>query len=193
MVMEYKEISKNLKNLLKKSRYEHVLRVVDKAVEINSKYDFNLDEEKVRYAALLHDCAKNLEEEYFDEFHEKYDLSREEVFEFKVLAHAILGVYAAKDIYGIEDEDILGAIRWHTTGKENMSDLEKIIYLADFIEPGRDFKEEIKIIEKALDKDFDYGLLIAMNINIKYLIDKNAIINLESIKARNYLQRRFNG
>lgn len=193
MVMQYDEISKKLKNLLKKSRYEHVLRVVDKAVEINKKYKFNLDEQKVRYAALLHDCAKNLEEKYFEEFKDKYNLDYDEVFEFKVLAHAILGVYVARDIYGIEDEEILGAIRWHTTGKEDMTDLEKIIYLADYIEPGRDFKDTIKKIEKALDKDFDFGLLMAMDLNIKYLIDKNAIINIESIKARNYLQRRFNG
>lgn len=192
MVSEYNYIVENLKNVLNKYRYEHVLRVVNTALELNNSLKLGLDENKIKYAAILHDCAKNVEEYYFEKLKDKYNLNKDVIFKDPKIAHAILGVYVAKDIYGVDDKEILGAIRWHTTGKENMSTLEKLIYISDLIEPGRDFKEDIKTIREALNKDFDNGILVGMDLNIKYLINKHVIIDLESIKARNYLQRSLN-
>lgn len=191
MVMKLERIKKQLKSDLKEARYNHVLRVTDEAFKLNQLLNLGLDDRKVILAALLHDCAKNNEEKYFNEFKKKYNLKREEVFEDFTLAHAILGVYVAMEIYGVYDPEILDAIRWHTTGKEDMTLLEKIIFIADFTEPGRDFKDSTLVRNETL-KDLDKGILLCLDVTIKYLIEKHVIINVETLKARNYLLRRVN-
>ena len=86
----------------------------------------------------------------------------------------------------IEDKEILSARRWHTTGKENMSKLDKIIYLADMIEPSRDFSgvEELRNVSK---DDLDKAMLNALTHTIKYLLEKGCLIDINTMKARNYL------
>ena len=111
MAMKIELIKDNLKSDLKDSRYNHVLRVTEEALELNKLLNLELDEKKVMLAALLHDCAKNNEEKYFEEFKSKYNLKREEVFADIALAHAILGVYVAKEIYEVNDPEILDAIK----------------------------------------------------------------------------------
>lgn len=191
MVMKIEQVKEQLKTDLKEARYNHVLRVTDEAFKLNQLLNLGLDDRKVIMAALLHDCAKNNEEKYFNEFKKKYNLKREEVFEDFTLSHAILGVYVAMEIYGVYDPEILDAIRWHTTGKEDMTLLEKIIFIADFTEPGRDFKESALVRNQTL-KDLDKGILLCLDVTIKYLIEKHVIINIETLKARNYLLRRVN-
>lgn len=190
MVMNLENIKKELKNVLQVKRYEHVIRVCDTAVRLNKDLSLGLDDKKIKLAALLHDCAKNNEEKYFNFYREKYNL-KENIFEDFFIAHAILGEIVAKELYGVEDDEVLSAIRWHTTGTINMNLLEKLIFISDFIEPGRDFKDS-KIVETKIYENFDKGILLCLNLTIKHLIDKNVIINLETIKARNYLQRRIN-
>lgn len=192
MEMIFEQIREDLENRLKKKRYEHVLRVVDTAVRVNKDLNLGLDEEKVRYASLLHDCAKNLEEEYFQEYKEEYGLDYDTIFEVFPVAHAKLGAIAAKERYGVEDLEILEAIECHTMGKENMTLLDKLVFIADFIEPGRDF-EDAKIVEKELYKDFDKGLLLSFKLQILHLIENDMVVGLDIMKAWNYLQRRVNG
>ena len=86
----------------------------------------------------------------------------------------------------IEDEEILSAIRWHTTGKENMSKLDKIIYLADMIEPSRDFSGVEELRNDSKD-DLDKAMLNALTYTIKYLLEKGCLIDVNTVKARNYL------
>ena len=191
MAMKIELIKDNLKSDLKDSRYNHVLRVTEEALELNKLLNLELDEKKVMLAALLHDCAKNNEEKYFEEFKSKYNLKREEVFADIALAHAILGVYVAKEIYEVNDPEILDAIRWHTTGKEDMTLLEKLIFISDFTEPGRNFEDSILVRNKVLE-DMDKGILLCLDTTIEYLIKKRVIINIETLKARNYLLRRVN-
>ena len=189
--MKIERVKEQLKSDLKEARYNHVLRVTDEAFKLNQLLNLGLDDRKVILAALLHDCAKNNEEKYFNEFKNKYNLKREEVFKDFTLAHAILGVYVAMEVYGVYDPEILDAIRWHTTGKEDMTLLEKIIFIADFTEPGRNFKEATLVRNEVL-KDLDKGILLCLDLTIKYLIQKHVIINIETLKARNYLLRRVN-
>lgn len=191
MAMKIELIKDNLKSDLKDSRYNHVLRVTEEALELNKLLNLELDEKKVMLAALLHDCAKNNEAKYFEEFKSKYNLKREEVFADIALAHAILGVYVAKEIYEVNDPEILDAIRWHTTGKEDMTLLEKLIFISDFTEPGRNFEDSILVRNKVLE-DLDKGILLCLDTTIEYLIKKRVIINIETLKARNYLLRRVN-
>ena len=174
-----------IKANLKETRFIHTLGVVSvakKLAEING-----VDEEKAEIAALCHDIAKNIPAEELEKIIEKnnIDLTEDEK-NTKELWHSILAPILAKEKLEIDDEEILSAIRWHTTGKEDMSKLDKIIYIADMIEPSRKFDGVEEIRKKTL-KNLDAGVLLGLTHSISFLLSKGSLIDLNSIKARNYL------
>jgi len=182
--MNYDEI---IRNVLNENRYKHTLGVVKVATELADR--FGADKEKATIAAYLHDYAKPLNYNEALKIIEKYDIILdEETLENPELLHAPVGMAIAKYELGINDEEILEAIRYHTTGKENMSLLTKIIYLADLIEPSREF-DGVEKIRKIAYKDLDLALKISFDNTIIYLIKKNMIIHSDTIKSRNYIIR----
>lgn len=185
--MNYDEI---IKNTLDEKRYLHTKGVVNTAIQLADKH--GADKEKASIAAYLHDYAKPLKYEESLMLIDKFGIILdEETLENKELLHAPLGMMIAKYEFGIDDEEILDAIRYHTTGKENMPLLTKIIYLADLIEPSRNFDGVEKIRELAF-KDLDQALIVSMNNTIIYLIQKNSVIHSDTYTARNYLIRNWN-
>ena len=174
-----------LKNNLLENRYIHTLGVVETAIRLAKIYE--VDEKKAEVAALAHDIAKNMTiyklKEILDENNIELTYDEEKN---KELWHSMVGPIVAKDIFKIEDEEILSAMRWHTTGKENMSKLDKIIYMADMIEPNRRFPG-LEDLRRETFKNLDNGVLQGLNHTIKYLLDKGIPIDINSIKARNYL------
>ena len=152
---------------------------------------YEVDEEKAYIAGLTHDCAKYNEEKYIEKLN--IDISTYNVISLKdPVLHSFIGAEVAKKVYNISDKDILDAIRYHTTGKESMTILEKIIFIADAIEPRRDF-EGINNIRDASRKDLDKTMLMLLDSSIIFLISKKAIINPLSFIARNYLIEERNG
>lgn len=179
------KIKEYLKENLRENRYNHTLGVVltaKKLAVIN-----NVDENKAEIAALAHDVAKNMTIYQLKDIIKKnnIELSYEEE-QTPELWHSIVSPIIGKKVFNIEDEEILSAMRWHTTGKENMSNLDKIIYVADMIEPNRNFFGVDKIREEVF-KDLDKGILMAMTHTIRYLLDKGFLVDINSIKARNYM------
>ncbi|MCF0147533.1 MAG: HD domain-containing protein [Clostridium sp.] len=179
------EMKVYLKNNLIENRYIHVLGVVDTAIRLAKINE--VDEKKAEIAALAHDIAKNMT------IYELKDILEENNIELSYdeennqeLWHSMVGPIVAKDVFGIEDEEILSAMRWHTTGKENMSKLDKVIYMADMIEPNRNFPG-VDNLRRETFKDLDNGVLQGLNHTIKYLLNKGVAIDINSIKARNYL------
>ncbi len=166
-------------------RYRHSIRVMEEA--LNLARIFNCDEEKAAIAGLLHDCGKFENE---DELLKKaYDFDIIQVgsyFNNASLIHGALGAEIARREFQINDIDILNAIRYHTTGRENMSLLEKIIYISDYIEPDRDFPG-VEEIRKLAYENLDLALLNAMDKTIKHIIDKGYYLHPDTINARNYL------
>ena len=176
---------KYLKENLEDKRYMHTLGVVSvakKLAEING-----VSEEKAEIAALSHDIAKNIKFKKIEKMLKENNVILTEC-ENKTpeLWHSIVAPIVAKEVFKIEDEDILGAIRWHTTGKENMSKLEKIIYIADMIEPSRRF-EGLDGIRKETIQKLDKGVLKGLTHTIEYLLSKGQLIDVNTINARNYL------
>lgn len=170
-------------------RYNHSLRVAKTASNLAKIY--GLDEEKAYLAGVLHDCAKYNEKKYIDKLY--IDISNYPVSsETDPVLHSFLGAELAKKVYNINDEDLLSAISFHTTGKANMSKLEKIIFIADAIEPARDFKG-IEDIRKESVVNLDETMLMLLDSSIKFLISKKSTINPLSIEARNYLIEEKNG
>ncbi|MBP1890454.1 putative HD superfamily hydrolase involved in NAD metabolism [Clostridium moniliforme] len=174
-----------LKENLQPKRYIHTLGVVSTAKKL-AKLN-GVDEDKAELAALCHDVAKNLTLEELTNIIKNNNieltLSEKKTPE---LWHGIVSEIVAKEKFDIYDEEVLSAMRWHTTGKENMSKLDKIIYIADMIEPSRVYDGVDEIREKVLE-DLDEGVLMGMNHTIKYLLTRGALIDLNTVKARNYL------
>lgn len=179
------EIKEYLKKNLIESRYIHTLGVVKTAIEL-AKIN-NVDINKAEIAALVHDVAKNKTIEELKNIIEKNNikLSYDEE-NTPELWHSIVAPILAREIFKIDDFEILDAMRYHTTARENMSKLEKIIYIADMIEPGRNF-DGVDILREATLMDLDKGVLLGLSHTINYLIKHGFLIDINSIKARNYL------
>ena len=179
------EIKGYLKNNLKPSRYGHTLGVVNTAIKLAEIY--GEDKSKAEIAALCHDVAKNMSNEELRKLidNENIILSIDEE-NTQELWHSIIAPIIARKVFEIEDEEILNAMRWHTTGKENMTNLEKIIYLADLIEPSRKF-EGVDEIREVAYKDLDLAMLKALTHTTIYLLKQGCAVDINSVKARNYL------
>ena len=182
---EIDKIKDYVKENLKVGRYNHTLGVVNTAVELAKI--FGEDQKKAEIAALCHDVAKNMDLEQLRKIidEENITLSIDEE-NTKELWHSIAGPIIAKNIFKINDEEILSAMRWHTTGKENMSNLDKIVYLADLIEPSREF-DGIDEIRSISYKSLDLAMIKALTHTTIYLLNKGYAVDINTIKARNYL------
>ncbi|AGC68212.1 metal dependent phosphohydrolase [Thermoclostridium stercorarium subsp. stercorarium DSM 8532] len=181
--MNIYEMKRKLKENLTEKRYIHSLNVMEEAVRLANRY--GADVEKARIAGLLHDCAKNVGREKEDELIKKYGIETDEIQKHShALMHSILGKYIAREEYGIYDEEILNAIYWHTTGRPGMTMLEKIIFVADFIEPGRDFDMAKKAREYAY-KDLNRCIVMCADATIMYLLDSGKLIHPYTLETRN--------
>ena len=183
-MLSIEEIKLYLKANLAEKRYIHILGVADIAKNL-AKLN-GISEEKAEIAGLAHDVAKNLSKVKMKEIINKHNIILSVVEENNEnLWHSIIGPIEAKDKLGIQDEEILDAIRWHTTGKEDMSILTKIIYIADMIEPNRNF-DGIEDIRKVTLEDLDKGVYYGLTQSIEFLLIKNLLIDENTMRARNY-------
>lgn len=175
-----------LKKMLTQSRYIHSVNVAEYARHLSEIY--GADKEKAYIAGMLHDCAKCLDNETMNYYIKKYDIKLDDYEkESRALAHSIIGGYIAKYEFKIDDEEILNSIKYHTTGNENMTLLEKIIYIADLTEKDRDFNgiEELRYLVE--NKEMDKALLTSLNNTISLVIKRNHVIHPRTVNARNYL------
>ncbi|OPJ59077.1 bis(5'-nucleosyl)-tetraphosphatase (symmetrical) YqeK [Clostridium chromiireducens] len=192
-MLSIEEIKAYLKTNLMEKRYTHILGVADTAKKL-AKLN-GISEEKAEIAGLAHDVAKNLKVDTMKEIMEKNNIILSEVEQNNAnLWHSIIADIVAKDKLGIGDEEILDAVRWHTTGKEDMSTLTKIIYIADMIEPSRKF-EGVEDIRKLTFEDLDRGVYYGLTCSIEFLLTRNLLIDENTMKARNYflLDSKFKG
>ena len=164
----YKKLRKKVKDVMTKARYEHTLGVEFTAASLAMRYEIDID--KAEIAGLLHDCAKCIDDE--DKFDDckKYKIELTDVEKRNpFLIHSKLGAVYANKLYGIDDEEIIAAIRFHTTGKPDMTMLEKIIFIADYIEPGRDKAPNLQEIRKMSFVDIDEAMYMILKDTLEYL------------------------
>ena len=183
--MDYTKYKEWLKANLNEERYEHSLGTAECAAELAEKY--GLDKEKAYLCGLIHDCAKCFpDNDLQDTICNCEDLCDGELINPKTY-HAPAGAILAKEELGICDSEILSATRWHTLGKEEMTDFEKIIFIADKIEKRTRPLEYREEIEKALEKGLDSALLVCYGNTIKSLVDRNLKICKTTIDIYNKL------
>lgn len=187
-----KEIQNWLKENLYEERFLHSLGVMEAAVELAQM--FNLDVEKAKLTGLLHDAAKCFSNEKLLEIIHQHipEVEDCELLNYKTL-HAPVSAYLAKEKFGIEDKQILDAIRWHTLGRCNMTDFEKIIFLADKIEAktrDAEFRHqclELLKEENAKKTNLNKALFKCFEATIKSLVDRKLAICHITIDVYNEL------
>lgn len=162
------EIQEKLKCLLKPKRYQHTIGVRYTAQAMAMR--FGLDIKKAGLAGVLHDCAKYMPDEQILKKCEKHsivcsDVEREQPH----LLHAKLGAFYAQEEYGVKEKEVVSAIRWHTTGKPAMTDFEKIIFIADYIEPNRKVLPNMEKIRKMSFVDLDEAMYLILENTLTYL------------------------
>ncbi len=185
------DINKRLHSVLTPKRFRHTQGVAEEAVRLAERY--GADMEKAYYAGLLHDCAKCYTDEEKLSMCEEYNVPLDDVLMKQPdLAHSFLGAALARAEYGVDDEDIINAICYHTTGRANMSLLEKIIYIADYIEPNREFFPGLEEIRQLAYTDIDRAVEYSLRNTIDYNTNKKRIIHPLSITALEYYREENN-
>lgn len=180
-------LRKKVKKALKSDhmRYRHTLGVADTCACIAMCYGYDM--EKSYIAGLLHDCAKCIpDEQKIRECQENNIEITDIEMKSPYLLHSKLGAFYAKTIYGIEDSDICSAIKYHTIGRPAMTMLEKIVFVADYIEPYRNKASNLDYIRKLTFSDIDEAVLKILTDTLDYLKNKNASIDSQTFDTYNY-------
>lgn len=166
-------------------RFHHTLGVAYTATALAMRYDEDI--KKAEIAGMLHDCARCMEHVKSISFCEKHNISITEIEQRNpFLLHGKIGSYMAANKFGIQDEDILNAILNHTTGRPGMSMLEKIVFIADYIEPSRKKQPNLKGIRKLAFEDLEGALIWILKDTLEYLDGKNGEIDPMTQKTYDY-------
>ena len=173
-----------LKSRLNEKRFHHSLCVADEAKRLAQKYGGDVD--KCYLAGLLHDVTKNAPDEEHLQLFKTFGIMLSVVEKNAIkLWHAMSGEVYLKNILGISDEEILDAVRYHTTAKAEMSLTAKILYLADFTSSDRDY-DDVDVMRRLVDKSLEEALLYALKYSICDLVNMSKPIHPDTVEAYNY-------
>jgi predicted HD superfamily hydrolase involved in NAD metabolism len=177
-------INEKVKGIMTEERFIHTERTMDIALKIASCYD--IAKEKVEISAILHDCAKEMPKDEMKRWIKKANITLDEIEEKEPgLWHQIVSAIIAEKDFGIKDQEILQAIRVHSTGDADMSLLAKIVYIADYLESW----PNESIMQKAKE-NIDLALREVMIKKINYIFNKSALLHPMSVSAYNYISLR---
>ncbi len=179
-ILEYKQI---LQKRLTPMRYHHSLCVADEAVRLTTKYGGNPD--KAYISGLLHDITKNATREEHLQIFDEFDIMLNDIEKnAEKLWHAISGAAFIEHKLGITDSEILTAVRYHTTARENMSHLEKILYLADYTSQDRDY-DDVDVMRQKVEISIEEAMNYALTYTINDLVANGRPLHLDTVKAYN--------
>ena len=170
------------KNLSEKRR-AHVYGVVETAKKLAEKYGCDIN--KAETAALFHDMFRSTPVEVLNMYIRQLGLD-DTYLNNANLAHGPIAAVIMNRDYGIDDQEVLNAVKYHTTGRTGMSTLEKVIYLADAIEPGRNYPDVDKV-RKLAEISLEKACLFSMEHSINYIRERGLFLHEDTIKARDYL------
>lgn len=188
MELSRDELIKVVSTQMPERRWQHTQGVMETAVKLAEQ--FGADPVKADLSAILHDVAKYWPIESLRAVLKDNQLSDELLLYNKQLWHAEVGAFVASHDYGIEDTEILDAIRYHTSGRIDMTLLDKVVCLADYIEPGRDFPGVNNIRELA-NHSLEGGLVAGLDSTISFLVSRRQIIYPLTVLARNDLIKKL--
>lgn len=180
--MDVESLKKTLQERLTKERFEHVLRVTETAKKMAVR--FQIDERKAEYAALFHDIAKCMDKAELRNILEQENDDPRLIDFHHELWHGPVGALIARDEFKVSDPDILLAIRYHTTGRAEMSALEKLIFVADMIEPGRTFPG-VETLREHAHENLHLAMCACIHQSVEFLVNKKVPVYPDSIDCYN--------
>lgn len=183
--MDNRVIAEVVKASMSSRRYKHTIGVAETAVKLAALY--RADSNKAETAALLHDIARETGDIEMLELCRERNIEVDEIEKNTAgLLHGKVAASIAHERFGVSDEEVLDAIRFHTTGRRHMTLLEKIIFIADMVEPGRNFPGVEELRQLAI-KDLDRAVVAGIDSTIRFVIERGLVIHPKSIEARNTL------
>jgi hydrolase, HD family len=182
MKFNLEEITKDVKNTLSEKRYIHCIGVMEQAAYLAKKYGYDID--IARVVGIAHDIAKEIPEEEKLKYVEQNNIEIDKIESVNIgLLHAKIGADICKKKYNFTEE-MQNAIKYHTTGNENMNILAKIIFVADKTEKNRKY-EDLKTVRDLADEDLDKCILYILDYMLVDNVNRKKLIHLNSIKIRN--------
>jgi predicted HD superfamily hydrolase involved in NAD metabolism len=180
--MDRMEALEIVKKELTEHRYQHTIGVMNTSIELAKRY--NADEKKAELAAIFHDYAKFRPKEEMKKIIIEQNMAENLLQHSSELWHAPVGAYLVENEVGLTDIDILNAIKYHTTGRVNMTLLEKVVFLADYIEPGRQFPgvEEVRETAKS---SLDEAVFQSLRNTISFLLRRKQLVYPETLHTYN--------
>ena len=187
----YEKYVELIKNTLSEYRFNHSMCVAKRAKELALKY--GADGDKAYLAGILHDVTKEMLYEEQRALIEKYEhkLTYVEKGNHRVL-HQMSGAVYVKHILGIDDEEIISGIRYHTTGRENMTLFEMLIYLADFTSEDRNYPD-VDIMRKKTDENLYSAMLYSLTYTIRSVAEENRFLHPDTLGCYNYILEKMKG
>ncbi len=184
LIQQYRAV---MASKLDPKRYEHTLGVSFVAASLAMAHGYDVSDAQM--AGLLHDCAKHFPENVLIAKCQKHGIVlNEDQLRAPSVVHAIYGAYLAEHKYGITDREVINAIRYHTTGRAGMSKLEKIVYIADYIEPTRAVASLLPEARALAFKDLDLCMYRILSDTVEYLNKKGAFIDRDTLWAHDYFK-----
>ena len=187
---EIRAMQEKLAAMQNKNRYLHTMGTVLTAVELAGRY--GADGERARLAALLHDCAKVAGRLILEQAEEAGLILDASAAGMKGLLHAKVGAIYAKKLFGVDDAQVLNAIEYHSTGRAGMGLLEKIVYLADMIEPGREFPD-VEALRRLAKADLDLAVIEAMRVSVQNVRERGKTLHPDTLEALDALIKENTG
>ncbi len=188
MRLKREELIEHVSSQMPARRWSHTLGVMQSAIELAERY--GADPARAELAAIIHDVAKYWPVQRQAAVIADNGLDADLLNYDAPMWHSEVGAYVAEHDYGIEDREVIDAIRYHTSGRENMTLLDKIVCLADYIEPGRDFPGVDLIREKA-QLSLEEGLIAGFDSTLRVLVERGQTIFPTTVLARNDLIRQL--
>lgn len=183
--VDIEKLQEKLKTMLTPCRYQHSIGVMETAAQMATLFGENV--EKARIAGLLHDCAKDIDKSKMVAMCENLGVYLDPMKkEQRSLIHADLGAKLLETEFQIDDPDIISAVKHHTLGRENMNNLEKILYLADLIEPNRKPYEGIEELRRLSEKNLDCAMLCAVEQSIEHIQHKHKPLHSQTLATQQY-------
>ena len=181
------QITEALKRNISTYRMRHTLGVADTAVELAKK--FGIDADKARLAALLHDCARDYTDEELLQAAHNYGIEVDFIHKsIPAMLHGPVGAVLAQREYGVDDSEVLQAVKIHTLGSKTIQNLDKVLMIADFIEPGRRYPEAKYLREQlAAGINLNEAILCCLELKIKSVLKSKCLLHPLAVECRNQL------
>ncbi len=182
--MDRQQIMDAVKQEMPERRWNHTLGVMKSAIELANCFGANAQQAEL--AAIVHDVAKYWQTAKMEQVIREQNLNRSVLEYNKELWHAPVGAWYAKQYFAIENEDVLNAVNYHTSGRAAMSLLEKVVWVADYIEPGRQFPG-VDYARQLAASNLDEALLFGLQRTISFLQANNSAVFPDTIAASHFL------